>query len=319
MLEQIKLFLQPFANALEVLEGDKYATLGMFYPYLCIVKQSLERDQPLVRYDEEGLQIDIIRDQDILPEIKSFRAMLLTELNRRFFDLTKVIKDRETSYEELSHPFFNSLPIVVTTILDPYFKHLGFLNDIQVHYAYQLFMKELIKTTQNRPNNFIHLQTFPFGHIPCNYQKGIFSSFNLLPHLWTPRSHQAQKFITTNEELNIEFQKYLHMEVVPDLHIPALYWWKENHNQFPQLSLLVRLYYSIPATSASSERAFSEAGNILTPLRNSLKPDKVRAIMFLRNNCPTEQEFLEKLKFDNSQIMQGEIYEIEEKEDDREL
>ena len=65
---------------------------------------------------------------------------------------------------------------------------------------------------------------------------------------------------------------------MPDLHISALSWWKENQKSFPQLSLLVRKYYSIPTTSANSERAFSEAGNVLTPLRNSLKPEKVKQL-----------------------------------------
>ena len=58
-----------------------------------------------------------------------------------------------------------------------------------------------------------------------------------------------------------------------------LQWWKDNSKK----------YLAIPATSSPSERLFSRAGNITTPLRNSLKPAKVDMLTFLATNAEPPQ------------------------------
>jgi len=61
-----------------------------------------------------------------------------------------------------------------------------------------------------------------------------------------------------------------------------LAWWRQNSRNFPILSRLARKFLAIPATSASSERLFSTAGNILTSKRNSLGDDALSSMIFLR-------------------------------------
>ena len=51
-----------------------------------------------------------------------------------------------------------------------------------------------------------------------------------------------------------------------------LEWWKQHTFRFPLLSVLAAALPSVPATSVSSERAFSTAGDIVTQQRTSLKP-----------------------------------------------
>ena len=51
-----------------------------------------------------------------------------------------------------------------------------------------------------------------------------------------------------------------------------------------RISKLAMKYLSICATSSSSERVFSASGKIVTPLQNSLKPDKVDKLVFLSQN-----------------------------------
>ena len=63
-----------------------------------------------------------------------------------------------------------------------------------------------------------------------------------------------------------------------------LSWWKVNYLELPTLSQLARKYLCICATSSSSERLFSTAGNIATPLRSHLTPDKVEMLTFLSKN-----------------------------------
>ncbi|XP_041839735.1 E3 SUMO-protein ligase ZBED1-like [Melanotaenia boesemani] len=52
---------------------------------------------------------------------------------------------------------------------------------------------------------------------------------------------------------------------------------------FPVLSKVARMILCIPATSASSERAFSSAGRVLESRRNRLNPGTVDAILFLHS------------------------------------
>ena len=59
---------------------------------------------------------------------------------------------------------------------------------------------------------------------------------------------------------------------------------KDRAEKYPILSNLVRKYLSVPATSVSSERLFSDAGLHITALRNRLQPNLVEQMMFLKRN-----------------------------------
>ncbi|XP_076591430.1 E3 SUMO-protein ligase ZBED1 [Chaetodon auriga] len=82
---------------------------------------------------------------------------------------------------------------------------------------------------------------------------------------------------------NTELTRYL-LEDPIDSNADPLAWWRDNQGRFPLLSKIARKYMCICATSAPSERVFSAAGNIVTPLRSSLKPHKVNMLVFLARN-----------------------------------
>lgn len=63
-----------------------------------------------------------------------------------------------------------------------------------------------------------------------------------------------------------------------------LQWWKFNKERFPALSKLARFIFSIPASSAPSERAFSVCGRILEERRTGLGPQSISNILFLHSN-----------------------------------
>ena len=67
---------------------------------------------------------------------------------------------------------------------------------------------------------------------------------------------------------------------------PPLKWWKEHAAKFPYLSQLARRYLAMPATSASVERLFSVAGQVVTAKRASLDPETVTLLVFLHEAIP---------------------------------
>lgn len=76
----------------------------------------------------------------------------------------------------------------------------------------------------------------------------------------------------------------LYTSLPPVRKADPLVWWRDNQATFPHLATLAKKYLCVPATSCSSERDFSCAGNIVTAKRNCLKPAKVNTLCFLSLN-----------------------------------
>ena len=62
-----------------------------------------------------------------------------------------------------------------------------------------------------------------------------------------------------------------------------LQWWSDHKNEYPALAVLCAYYLSIPASSASSEREFSTAGQTINERRTNLKPETVESILVLHS------------------------------------
>jgi hypothetical protein len=61
-------------------------------------------------------------------------------------------------------------------------------------------------------------------------------------------------------------------------------WWKSREEKYPAIAALAKRYLCIPASSASAEKTFSRAGNIVTPKENCLLPENVNQLVFLYQN-----------------------------------
>ncbi|KYM94133.1 Zinc finger BED domain-containing protein 1, partial [Cyphomyrmex costatus] len=80
-----------------------------------------------------------------------------------------------------------------------------------------------------------------------------------------------------------EIKVYCAENVVPKT-TDIIDWWKCNVTRFPILAAVARQYLAIPATQVSSERLFSDAGNIVTATRSKLIPENVEKLCFLHFN-----------------------------------
>jgi len=84
-----------------------------------------------------------------------------------------------------------------------------------------------------------------------------------------------------------EYVKYVAFSDVVD---DPLLWWKKNAIAFPYLSQLARTILSFPATSASTERHFSESGTLITKKKAQLNPINAQKIMFIHDNFKHVQQ-----------------------------
>src|SRR6185295_5228179 len=80
-----------------------------------------------------------------------------------------------------------------------------------------------------------------------------------------------------------EISDYLKLEEI-DFEYDPFVWWHERQNKFPVLSSLAKKYLSVFASSTTSERLFSDAGNLITEKRTRISPMLFKRLMFLKRN-----------------------------------
>lgn len=86
----------------------------------------------------------------------------------------------------------------------------------------------------------------------------------------------------TDDSVSDEIDRYLNIKVNKD--VDPLGWWQQNAELYPNLASLANIYFGIPATSASSESAFSTAGNTMIAKRSNLHPSKLNKLTFIHDN-----------------------------------
>ncbi|CAM4643135.1 unnamed protein product [Leuciscus chuanchicus] len=92
-------------------------------------------------------------------------------------------------------------------------------------------------------------------------------------------------------------QAAFHAAAAPCLHSPesgarnpafieasASFWWWKKSDTLPVLSALAEKYLCVQASSTTSERVFSTAGDTLSPERSRILPERANMIIFLHKN-----------------------------------
>lgn len=59
-------------------------------------------------------------------------------------------------------------------------------------------------------------------------------------------------------------------------------------------------FYCVPATSATSERAFSQAGQVVTDRRMSLNTSTIEQVCFVNQNYPLLKDYVEEWSYNNA-------------------
>jgi hypothetical protein len=79
-----------------------------------------------------------------------------------------------------------------------------------------------------------------------------------------------------------EWKRWI-LEPRPGQATDILEYWAAKQYQYPIVACIARDYLAIPATSAPSERVFSNGADILTKKRNRLSPQTLRYLLCLRD------------------------------------
>lgn len=144
-----------------------------------------------------------------------------------------------------------------------------------------------------------------------------------------PRPREASRVTRVREELNRSVHlrmslewvlvwyrlsicvwggRYFAMDVDIDEIRSPLEWWRVHRGAFPILSKLAARYLTIPASSASCERVFSQAGLTLTKLRNRMDVDLLEALMTIKYQHQDDWQYVTPAEWIKTK--EGGLYEV---------
>jgi len=94
-------------------------------------------------------------------------------------------------------------------------------------------------------------------------------------------STTSMDFDVASVEGEAQFQEYIQVQQVTNDTDPLM-WWKQHHQEFPDLVRMVRQYLTVPVTSVSPERFFSRVGLVQTDLRGRLLDTTMIDVMWAK-------------------------------------
>jgi hypothetical protein len=101
--------------------------------------------------------------------------------------------------------------------------------------------------------------------------------------------------------------------------LDILDYWKNQEKLLPLLAKVARTYCGLPVSSASSERMFSTAGNVITSGRTLLNTEKAEQLIYIHDNYWLVSPFIKKwkLKTDRESVKEKEQKEKEKRAKER--
>ena len=168
----------------------------------------------------------------------------------------------------------------IAAILDPFSKkNLGNVSTTD------LLIRKAVSVAQSKAetevDQVIHctegqeyelLSSFNNASTSTTPPKDIKTSSQLIKSLYDANDiiNPSEEQECLQEEIEYEVKSYMKFKIKgnDNRETDILKWWKDHKDNFPNLYTLAIQYLCIPASSTSSEHAFSVANNIVTKRRN---------------------------------------------------
>ena len=219
VLQEFVEVFEPFEEATDILQGDKYNSISLVIPCFLGLKDHLSWF--------------------------STRHSSQPSLDRR---LGNVLDE---------HLY------VCGVILDPRFK-LTWSKDIEKHQKMLQAEVSKLKMEDNAESSDHDVELQP--------KKSKLFSFMAVSH-----SSHKKKLNYEQQEFKMYLSDAYHCKNPLDI-------WRVKSIDYPTLASLARQVFSVPATYAPVERAFSQAGKILSPVRCRMIPKNFETLLFLKMN-----------------------------------
>lgn len=276
VIKELIPILKPFAEATNYLGGNKYCTYTIMVPTLIKI---IDRLKPLTAEDEKYAseinfknlenifddQISIEDDDEEKPNPTAVRKLKINDpANTQ--DLVKKIK--LVLYAAMKYYWRNLITpkALLPSLFDPRIKDLSFVA-IQQRFDTEELLSEKYDQEKSLSSSFTSdLTQENDNNDESQKYDSIFASFKT----------------SVTEEIN-EVAEYLTLKKI-NFESDPLVWWHGQEQNFPILSKLAKKYLAVYACSTSSERLFSDAGNLLTAKRTRMSPNLFKKIMFLKRN-----------------------------------
>ena len=99
-----------------------------------------------------------------------------------------------------------------------------------------------------------------------------------------PEANDSDDDLYSSEQPTLESEDLRWLkERSPGRHTDVLNYWKSKEIEYPVMAWMARDYLAIPASSAPSERVFSNEADVITKKRNRLAPDTLRYLLCMRS------------------------------------
>ncbi len=264
------------ANAIKrALDDRKHQHLNLTCPDIAVL-ESINAALKLVAEFTDVLSNEkVVTASSVRPVLRLLTNDLL-DPSPEDSELTKNLKAKMIAV--LKDKYKGQKMLSKATTLDPRYRNNFEEEDIRDE-----LIKEIMQITEDQPENTQTEETLNAGEGASAAPAG--KKMNLAQLLGKRKAKAT--ILPKRARAGEELARYLQAETI-DTSDDPLTWWQNNEARYPLLATVAKRYLCICATSTPSERVFSAAGNIVTPIRSSLKPDKVNMLVFLAKNLKSE-------------------------------
>ncbi|CAM4812822.1 unnamed protein product [Rotaria magnacalcarata] len=250
-LKQIILLLKPFKHVIKLIQTGHSPSLYMVLLSIQTLREVMSSYQSLLDYhsansDEQSTDGSKELDEDLSEELQGINF---------FWNRIRCL---------LNEMFTLDIRHYVATVLHPKYRSLKLcsINERQESYAYIRQELKLINVECNKTDQQLANQP-----VQKKFKNDLFSRFESGDFIGVEENEEEPEDTDLDSprgKKTDEHDRYLNLDIDKSkLESNPLSFSKEYQDEFPRLSRYARSIHSIPATSASVERQFSEAGLII--------------------------------------------------------
>ena len=174
----------------------------------------------------------------------------------------------------------------LSTVLDPRFKMRAFSTAANAACARMLLTKEYEELLSQDPSiRVCSDDQQPQAKRLKEGSSSLWSMYSEMLAIEDSDNTEGSSSSNTAYTAEMAVEMYL-KDPTQSLNSSPLEYWKQKKALWPILARLASKYLSIPPSSASSERLFSSAADIITQERNKLLPEKSEMLLFINKNLP---------------------------------